>query len=40
MPKTFILNINNEFNLQGPIGQFIEHADNIGTPPKTKKKKK
>lgn len=40
MPKTFILNMNNEFNFQGPIGQFIEHADNIGTPSKAKKKKK
>lgn len=32
MPKHFILNVKNEFNFHGSVGQFIEHADNIGSP--------
>ena len=38
MPKHFILNMKNEFNFNGTVGQFIEHADNVG--PSEKKKKK
>ena len=30
MPKHLIINIKNEFNFNGPVGQVIEHADNIG----------
>ncbi len=29
MPKRFIINLKNEFNFNGPVGQVIEHADNI-----------
>lgn len=29
MPKHFILNMKNEFNFHGAVGQFIEHADNV-----------
>ncbi len=36
MPKHFILNMKNEFNFHGAVGQFIEHADNIETPNKDK----
>ncbi len=30
LPKHFVLNVKNEFNFNAPVGQFIEHADNIG----------
>ncbi len=30
MPKHFIINLKNEFNFNGPVGQVIEHTDNIG----------
>ena len=35
MPKHYILNLKNEFNFYGSVGQFIEHADHVD--PKTKK---
>ena len=38
MPKHFVLNVKKEYNFHGPVGQFIEHADKIGTPEKDKKK--
>lgn len=40
MPKHFILNMKNEFNFHGPVGQFIEHADNVGSPTKDKEESK
>jgi hypothetical protein len=39
MPKHFILNLKNEYHFHGAVGQFIEHADNIGTPNKDKEEK-
>ena len=29
MPKHFIINLKNEINFNGDVGQFIEHADNV-----------
>lgn len=40
MPKHFILNMKNEFNFNAPVGQFIEHADNVGSVKKEEKNKK
>ena len=40
MPRHFILNVKNEFNFNAPVGQFIEHADNIGPINKEAKDKK
>ena len=40
MPKHFILNMKNEFNFNAPVGQFIEHADNVGPINKEEKNKK
>ena len=39
MPKHFILNMKNEFNFHAPVGQFIEHAGNVGSPIKEKEEK-
>lgn len=39
MPKHFILNMKNEFNFHAPVGQFIEHAGNVGNPIKDKEEK-
>lgn len=36
MPKHFILNMKNEFNFHGAVGQFIEHADNVAPAKKEK----
>lgn len=35
MPRHFIININ-QFNFEGAVGQFIEHADNVNSPNKGK----
>ena len=40
MPKHFILNMKNEFNFHGAVGQFIEHADNVAPAKKKKNNKK
>lgn len=40
MPKHFILNMKNEFNFHAPVGQFIEHAGNVGSPIKEKEEEK
>lgn len=40
MPKHFIVNMKNEFNFNAPVGQFIEHADNVGSNNKEEKNKK
>jgi len=40
MPRHFILNVKNEFNFNAPVGQFIEHADNVGPINKEAKDKK
>lgn len=39
MPRHFIINIKNEFNFNGAVGQFIEHADNIEVSNKDKEEK-
>ena len=39
MPKHFILNMKNEYNFHGPVGQFIEHAGNVGSTTKDKEEK-
>lgn len=31
-PEHFILNMKKEFNFHGPVGQFIKHAENVGSP--------
>jgi hypothetical protein len=38
MPKHFILNMKKEYHFHGSVGQYIEHADNIGNPEENKKK--
>lgn len=38
MPKHFVLNVKKEYHFHGSVGQFIEHADKIGTPEEDKKK--
>lgn len=38
MPKHFILNVKKEYHFHGSVGQFIEHADSIGTQEEDKKK--
>ena len=40
MPKHFIVNMKNEFNFNAPVGQFIEHADKVGSNNKEEKNKK
>ena len=40
MPKHFILNMKKEYHFHGNVGQFIEHADNVGTKNKDKEDNK
>ncbi|MBQ8456229.1 MAG: restriction endonuclease [Prevotella sp.] len=40
MPKHFIVNMKNEFNFNAPVGQFIEHADKVGSNNKEEKNNK